>query len=207
MFFSRFVMGRLGRDREFFRYVEGSVADRILARAKHGLTAVPTHTNPYLDYILNGNYTRALPRYLQPQHFAAIRNGLDRLVLFHGPIDEAACVHRGDGFDGFNLSDIFEYVDEEATREIYASLIDVARPGARLAYWNAFVPRGRPAELAARARPLADLAAELHARDRAFFYGNFHVDETLPMTQRSDGDEYDPRKSGVGRRVAAAAVG
>lgn len=40
LFFSRFVMGRLGRDPAFFKYVEGSVADRILERTRHALTAL-----------------------------------------------------------------------------------------------------------------------------------------------------------------------
>ncbi len=31
-------MGRLGRDPEFFRYVEGSVAERILERVEYALT-------------------------------------------------------------------------------------------------------------------------------------------------------------------------
>ena len=40
-------------------------------------------------------------------------------------------------------------------------------------------PRSRPAPLAARARPLEELARELHRRDRAWFYQAFHVDEVL----------------------------
>src|SRR6185369_9655062 len=40
LFFSRFVMGRMGRDPSFFRYVEGSVAQRILTRGRHALTAL-----------------------------------------------------------------------------------------------------------------------------------------------------------------------
>jgi S-adenosylmethionine-diacylglycerol 3-amino-3-carboxypropyl transferase len=46
VFFSRFVMGRLGRDPAFFAQVEGSVADRILARTRHALTRLPTDSNP-----------------------------------------------------------------------------------------------------------------------------------------------------------------
>lgn len=49
IFFSRFVMGRLGRDPAFFRYVQGSVADRILARTKHALTVLDPAKNPYLQ--------------------------------------------------------------------------------------------------------------------------------------------------------------
>jgi S-adenosylmethionine-diacylglycerol 3-amino-3-carboxypropyl transferase len=127
--------------------------------------------------------------------------------MFNGPIDEAARVHQGDGFDGFNLSDIFEYIDQESTREIYASLVEVARPGARLAYWNTLVPRGRPAELAARARPLADVAARLHETDRAFFYGEFHVDQVIPGTKWRSGNESVLHMDGAELCGAVAAVG
>jgi S-adenosylmethionine-diacylglycerol 3-amino-3-carboxypropyl transferase len=136
IFFSRRLMGALGRDPEFFRYVEGSVADRILQRAEYALTVLPTHANPFLDYIVYGNFPRSLPRYLRPENFHKVRDGLERITLHHGRIDDAAPRHAGGGFDGFNLSDIFEYIDPVASRELYATLLEFARPGARLAYWN-----------------------------------------------------------------------
>jgi S-adenosylmethionine-diacylglycerol 3-amino-3-carboxypropyl transferase len=182
VFFSRFLMGRLGRDPEFFRYVEGSVAERILARAHYALTVLPVHSNPYVESILTGNYGRdgrAFPRWLQPEVFAALKRNLDHLILFEGPIEEAAAAHRGAGFDGFNLSDIFEYLDPETSAAIYGRLLDTARPGARFAYWNLLVPRRRPEELAARVRPLDDEARALFARDQAFFYSAFVLEEAV----------------------------
>ena len=176
VFFSRFVMGRLGRDPEFFRYVEGSVADRILTRARHALTVLPTHENPYLTYILTGNYAaEALPRYLRPEYHDAIRSGLDRLTLHHGLIQAAP----GAPFDGFNLSDIFEYLNPELCRDVYGALLDQSSPGARLAYWNMLVPRQCPEELADRVRLLEDLSDELFAQDLAFFYRAFVVEEVV----------------------------
>lgn len=176
LFFSRVVMGRLGRDPEFFTHVEGPVAPRILARTRHALTALPVGSNPYLTYILTGNFRDdALPRYLRPEHGAAIRARLDRVRLERGGAEAAA-----GPFAGFNLSDIFEYMSPSEHERCYATLLDHARPGARLVYWNMLAPRARPANLAARARPLAALATELHARDRAWFYQRLHVDEVLP---------------------------
>jgi len=61
----------------------------------------------------------------------------------------------------------------------YARVLAQARPGARLVYWNMLAPRARPARLAARARPMEDLARSLHARDRAWFYQRLHVDEVV----------------------------
>jgi len=180
VFFSRFAMGRLGRDPEFFRFVEGSVAERILARARYALTVLPTHANPYLESILTGNYSErdgALPRYLEPETFAAVRENLDRLILFHGPIEAAAEAHQDAGFDGFNLSDIFEYLDPATSAAIYGRLLATARPGARFAYWNMLVSRRRPDALSDRIRSLDAEAAELFARDLAFFYSAFILEE------------------------------
>lgn len=183
LFFCRRVMGWLGRDPAFFRYVEGSVAERILARARYALTELPTHDNPYLEYILTGNFGRALPPYLEPARFGALRAGTERLTLHEGTVQDAAAAHAGEGFDGFNLSDIFEYLDPAACSEIFARLCAHARPGARWAYWNMLAPRSHPPETNDRLRSLPDLASRLFRQDRAFFYQAFVVEE-CPRTQQ-----------------------
>lgn len=179
LFFSRFVMGRLGRDPEFFRYVEGSVAERILGRTRYALTVLPTHENPYLEYILTGNFGRALPLYLRPEIYPEVQRNLDRLVLFEGPIDEAAKAHRSEGFDGFNLSDIFEYLDEPTSIEVYGRLLETARLGARFAYWNMLVPRRLSASFPGRVRYLEAESNELFAQDLAWFYSAFILEEVV----------------------------
>jgi S-adenosylmethionine-diacylglycerol 3-amino-3-carboxypropyl transferase len=172
VFFSRFVMGRTGRDPEFFRYVEGSVAERIFKRAEYALTALPTHSNPYLVSIFTGNYrAAALPRYLR--RIDDVRRHLGKLTLVRGSVEEAA---HGK-FDGYYLSDIFEYIDPELTAQIYGRLLDAANPGARFAYWNLLVPRRAPSQFASRITPLDEEARALFARDNAFFYSAFVLEE------------------------------
>jgi S-adenosylmethionine-diacylglycerol 3-amino-3-carboxypropyl transferase len=175
LFFSRFVMGRLGRDPAFFEHVEGSVGDRLLERTRHALTAIPVRTNPYLTYIMTGNYSaHALPRYLRADHVDVIRERLDRVTLLPGPAEAAT-----GSFSGFNLSDIFEYMGDAAHDRAYATLVARAAPGARLAYWNMLAPRGPAPSVADRVRPLHTLARALHARDQAWFYQAFHLDEVV----------------------------
>jgi S-adenosylmethionine-diacylglycerol 3-amino-3-carboxypropyl transferase len=175
IFFSRAVMGRLGRDPEFFRFVEGDVAGRILARTRYAFTVLPTHQNPYLQFIFNGNYGPALPRYLEPKRYAVVRNGCERITLVRGGVDAAAASHGP--FDRFNLSDLFEYLDPSTTEAVYRKILDASRPGSRIAYWNMLAPRRRPESLAGRVRSLDGEAAELHARDLAFFYSAFVLEE------------------------------
>ena len=175
LFFSRAIMGLMGRDPEFFRYVEGSVAEKILTRAEYAFTVLPTHTNPYLNFIFTGHFGSALPRYLEPARYAQLRAGMDRVTFVRGAVQDVAVRHAP--FDGFNLSDLFEYLDPATCADIYRTLLDTARPAARLAYWNMLVPRRRPDSAADRVRSLDERAAALFAVDRAFFYSALVLEE------------------------------
>ncbi len=179
-FFSRFVMGRLGRDPAFFRYVEGSVAERILARTRHALTELDPAENPYLQWILTGRHTTALPFALREENFDAIRSRLDRLEWRLQPLEEFLESIPPGSLDGANLSDIFEYMSEENTERLLSRLAAAARPGARLAYWNMLAPRSRPDSLADRLLPLREMADRLLAGDKAFFYSRFVLEEVRP---------------------------
>jgi S-adenosylmethionine:diacylglycerol 3-amino-3-carboxypropyl transferase len=179
VFFSRFVMGRLGRDPSFFAYVEGRVSDRILERTRHALTELNPADNPYLQWILSGRHTTALPLALRPEHFETIRANLDRLEWHCESIEDFLDRHPEVQVDRFNLSDIFEYMSTENYQRLLEKLVSRGRPGGRLAYWNMLVPRTRPEAMAARLRPLNDLAEKLHRLDRAFFYSRFVVEEIL----------------------------
>jgi S-adenosylmethionine-diacylglycerol 3-amino-3-carboxypropyl transferase len=173
VFCSRAVLGRFGRDPAFLRHADGAIAGPMLERVRHALTVLPPERNPYLAYVLTGSYPpEALPRYLRPEHTETIRDRLDRIRIARGRVQEVP----GE-FNGFNLSDVFEYMSEDEHERSYAALLGRAKPGARLAYWNLLVRRACPQGLAGRVRPLETLAAELHARDLAWFYQAFRLEE------------------------------
>jgi S-adenosylmethionine-diacylglycerol 3-amino-3-carboxypropyl transferase len=177
VFFSRVVMGRLGRDPAFFAHVEGSVATRILARTRHALTVLDPADNPYISWILRGTHGEALPMALRAEHFETIRDHLDRLTWQQSDV-ASALDGVGDGaLHGANLSDIFEYMSPEEYRRQLERLCRALAPGGRLAYWNMLAPRSRPAGMAGQLRPLGDLAARLHGEDKAFFYSALVVEE------------------------------
>jgi S-adenosylmethionine-diacylglycerol 3-amino-3-carboxypropyl transferase len=179
LFFSRPVMGRLGRDPQFFQYVQGNVADRILARTRYALTTLDPATNPYVQWILTGHHTAALPCALRPEHFETIRTHLDRLEWHHRSLEDFLHTADRHTIDRFNLSDVFEYMAPARYHRTLEQLADAGRRGARLAYWNLLVPRSRPLDLAGRLRPLPELAGRLHRADKAFFYSAFVVEEVL----------------------------
>ena len=180
LFFSRFLMGRLGRDPEFFTYVEGSVAERLLQRTEYALTALDPSENPYLQWILTGTHQTALPCALRPENFDAIRANLDRLEWRRQSLEDYLSNAEANSIDKFNLSDVFEYVSRDHYARLLARLAEVGRTGGRLLYWNMLAPRGYLDELAGRLRPLPELAQRLHRQDKAFFYSALIIEEIVP---------------------------
>ncbi len=179
LFFSRWLMGRLGRDPSFFAYVEGSVAERILARTRHALRELDPGNNPYLHWILTGRHGVALPHALREENFLTIRNNIDRLEIRHATLESVLDEEGPGSVDRCNLSDIFEYMSEEAAAQVLARVVSVTRSGGRLAYWNMLVPRRCPAEWSDRVRRREDLGERLLLEDKAFFYSAFIVEEIL----------------------------
>jgi S-adenosylmethionine:diacylglycerol 3-amino-3-carboxypropyl transferase/phosphohistidine swiveling domain-containing protein len=174
VFFSRFVMGRLGRDPSFFQYVEGSVADRIMERARYALTELDPADNPYLQWILTGRHATALPFALRKENFDAIRTNLDRLEWRCAAIEDVLAERN---FDRFNLSDIFEYMSPANYEQLLERLAQAGKPGGRLVYWNMLAPRQRPERLADRLRSLP--AESLFRQDKAFFYRALIIEEVI----------------------------
>ncbi len=179
LFFSRRVMAAMGRSPEQFAHVEGEVSEALLRRARWVLTELPVRDNGYLQWMLTGGWVHpeALPPYLTPEGHRRLGEAAGRIALVHASLEDHLATVEEATYDGFNLSDVFEYLSEDASDALMGQIARAGRPGARLGYWNLFVPRQRPAHLADVLVPQEALAAELSRQDRAFVYDAFRVEE------------------------------
>ena len=175
-FFSRTVMAALGRDPRFFDQVEGSVARRVLAKAERAVTELETAGNPYLNYVLTGEFGAGLPRYLRREHFDTIRLHLDVVEPVHAELGDITPARFGK-FDAFNLSDIFEYMSPCTFEACARSIMAISANEATLAYWNMLVPRSLAGALPASFKRDKAASSFLHRQDKAFFYDAFCVDQ------------------------------
>lgn len=178
LFFSRFAMGRLGRDKAFFDHVDGSVAAHVQRRLSHAAVTCDPVENPYLYWIMNACHGEHLPMAWRAENYETIRDRLDRLDIRHGALE--AFVATGEKADGFNLSDIFEYMSPEVFEQVYGDVLEAANPGARLVYWNMMAPRRVPPAHASRVITQEDVEVAGKANDKAFFYSDFVVEDVLP---------------------------
>lgn len=177
LFFSRFVMGLLGRDPSFFQYAEGDMYSFLMGSTKHALTCLDPSSNPYLQWILTGSFETALPFSLRKENFELIRDNLDRLELRKQSLEDV--LNDEHKFHSFNLSDVFEYMSREAYVALLEKLCRAAHPGARLVYWNMMAHRRRPQSLSAKLHPHDELATRLYHENKTFFYTRFVVEEVI----------------------------
>lgn len=178
IFFSRKVMGLLGRDPAFLKQVKINVGDFILSQAEDQLTSVQAQDNFILRYNLTGNFGDLLPAYLKDETvFASIKNRLDRIKLLHGLIETARELYGN--FDAMNLSDIFEYMNDEIFLKTSGIIQSLCNEGARIGYWNLMVDRRMSEILPTHFRYQEILSQELTAQDRGFFYNRFIIDKAI----------------------------
>ncbi|WP_449047440.1 DUF3419 family protein [Parapedobacter sp.] len=174
IFFSRWVMGRLGRDPQFLKEVGVNVSSHIFQKAEQHLKKTTAQQNPILRYNLTGNYGPLLPHYLQPAPFKQVKANLERLVVRQGFAERIATAYGP--FDAMNLSNIFEYMDTHIFEATARKLIKLLAEGGKMGYWNLMVPR-RISTVFQEVRYLGNLSNTLTNEDLGFFYNQFIVEQ------------------------------
>ncbi|MEZ5012661.1 MAG: DUF3419 family protein [Chitinophagales bacterium] len=177
IFFSKSVMGRAGRDPSFLQEVQIPVSRYVFDKAASHLSSVRSQQNYMLQYILTGNFQDQLPPYLYPVNLEKIRRNLHKLEICQGYL-ETALVRHG-AFDRFNLSDIFEYMDDIQFQQIAENIALHAHQNAIIAYWNLMVPRKLSSAASHLFREITEISDAYNKVDRGFFYNRFQVDSRL----------------------------
>jgi ubiquinone/menaquinone biosynthesis C-methylase UbiE len=75
-------------------------------------------------------------------------------------------------YDRFNLSNLFDWVDDEHLTRALKKVVRTGKPGGRMIYWNTLMPRPLPDLPGLTGH--ADEAADMLKRDR-FIYAHFTV--------------------------------
>ena len=163
VFFGKLVMGRLGRDPRFLKEVKVPVAQFIKGQIERHLSAVSCQRNYFLHYTLQGSFQPLLPPYAREEHFESIKQNLDRLIIRKGYIQEA--FEEYPQFDKFNLSNIFEYLDQAAFQSLSAQLAAHGSTGALYLHWDLMVPRDM-----SQVTNLKPVKFDPHDTDKGFFY-------------------------------------
>jgi len=141
IFFSKKLMGSLGREPEKLKEVEGDVGQTIFKQAELHLKSTQAQHNYMLQYCLTGSFGNLLPPYAEQQNFMAIKKWLQQNEITYQLSDLQQATQKYQNFNRFNLSNIFEYMNKEAFAENTKTLYQNSATNSRLAYWNLMVDR------------------------------------------------------------------
>ena len=177
LFFSKFVMGRFGRDPAFLKEVEVPVSEFIFGQAEAHLSSTECQENYFLRFTLSGNFGDGLPHYARAENFETIQQNCHKLKVFEG-LAEAAFEQFGQ-FNRMNLSNIFEYMNKPTFHEVAKSFAHNCLPKGRIAYWNLMVPRSIATEFPEQCTAVENAISNCARRDKGFFYKKLHIDQHL----------------------------
>ncbi len=166
LFFSKKVLGKYGRDPQFFNENKLPVAETIFRQAERHLQSTEVFRNYYLDYQLRGVFKVKLPFYLMPDNFQKVKINIDKLELFLGVLTDVPVERK---FDIMNLSNIFEYMDVATFKVQKNHIATMSKSNTRIAYWNLLVKR----ELNALDTRFNKLP--VRGEDLCFFYQSFNL--------------------------------
>ena len=138
LFFSKAVMKRLGRDKEFFKYSKGSLSALQKKRFEICVENNLNSENPYLQYVVLNKFS-ALPVYLERENFEIIKQNIDKLIVRKVEFNQA--INEGKKYDFMYLSDIFEYMDASVMEDMSEKISNSLTDGGEVMFFNMMIPR------------------------------------------------------------------
>lgn len=164
-----------------FRYVEEKEFDKNLNRkVARAMCELDNKDNYFFALILLGKFfsREAVPPYLMAKNFSALKKNINKIEVFQGILTDVLKKYGENSFDKFNLSNIFEWMEDDIFNNVMGEVISLAADKARLCYrYTLAQPRNLYESTLKNLTAEPELAEKLHKMDRSFMYESFHVYE------------------------------
>ena len=175
LFFTLLLNRRVFRrtyDAAFFAHLERpSFAEHFRRCAEHALTELLVGDNYFLHHMITGRYpaerAEGVPPYLTTEGHAAVAERRERLTLVDGTMTDYLRILPDASVTGFSLSNICEWLAPNAIDELFAEIVRVATPGARLCFRNFVGWTDVPQRFRAVVREDRAMGEELTRQDRS----------------------------------------
>ena len=121
----------------------------------------------------------ALPRYLDPAHFEAIRANTDRVRVHHIDFASLLSTKAAASVDRYVLLDAQDWMTDDQLNALWSEITRTAAPGARVIFRTAGADTILPGRVSDSLLGQWDYrdaeSRDLTARDRSAIYGGFHL--------------------------------
>jgi S-adenosylmethionine-diacylglycerol 3-amino-3-carboxypropyl transferase len=183
LFFSRTVMS-LFMDSAHFRLVKNlRFGPLIRKQVDDVLRDHPIWENYFVHWVMTRSYPggNCMPPYLREENFETIRSRVDRISIVTEEIETFLAWQRSGSFSKFNLSNIFDWIDDNVFIVLLQEIDRVAGPNSRLCYYNLLRRRVVPGTFNSFTR-YGELAEHLLKHNRAMGYTNFELYAVHPTS-------------------------
>lgn len=177
-FFSQDSLSKQGRHSSQFKYVkEQNVGLTQFQRFTELLNRELISKNSYLYFFFFGKHLIPSPTLplLCPAGYQKLRSQVEKITLVQQDLG-TYLESSEQNFDFMVFSDIFEYLSDQESVELYQRSADRLSMGGRLVHWSLFVDR--ICDLP-EMEHLQDLSQKLTAIDATWFYSKFSAYEKL----------------------------
>jgi len=178
MLFSKPAIYMVTPDRDFFKYYKGDVSAYLLEKTARHLSSVTAQQNHILHYFLFGHFGHLIPHFAREGNYQTIKANLAAVATHEGLVETA--LPRFGKFDGFNLSNIFEYTTQDSFKAVAEALAAGASPAARFTYWNIVLPRKLSDAAPDAFENVLDTDLDRTVPDKGWIYFRFLVDLRRP---------------------------
>ncbi len=179
------VMYSLGIPPQQFEHVrnEGNVTDMYLRRLRRLACDFPVGDNYFAWQAFARHYDlkdrRALPDYLQEEHYATVRAGADRVETRMTSLTRALYEAKPDSFNGFVFLDAQDWMQPHQLEELWTLVALKGQSGSRIIFRTGAaaspIETALTPALRARFKYHETMSQELYQQDRSAIYGGFHV--------------------------------
>lgn len=153
-------------------------AGNLNVKRTRGMTRFFNPDNYFMCLLMLGAHyhENGMAPYLLRENYPKLKANIGRLEIFMGTIGDVLKKDGPGSYDRFNLSNIFEWMTNEVFNGIIREVLELARPGSRMAWRYTFArPRELDAENLSRLVYEPELSEQLFNQDRAFIYESFHA--------------------------------
>lgn len=165
------------------RECPGGVLEEYRKRVEKLACRFPLHDNPFAWQAFGRCYDRrerkAVPEYLRPENFEALKAATPRADILHGSLDGYLAKQPARSLDRYVLLDSQDWMTREAISRLWGEIERTARPGARVIFRTGGrlspVEEALPGPARNAFRYDEARSRRLSETDRSCIYGAFHL--------------------------------
>jgi len=167
------------RSEDYFRYIQRvNYPENHLKKIENTLTKIPIRDNNFASLILLGYYLNenCFPPYLKKENFNKIKKGIDKIEIKTSTVADVLNNLKEDSFTKFNLSNIFDWIDDNIFINQLYEITRVGKNKAKILFSTTRNDRHIP-ECIKTLSQNKQLAIKLLNEDRTMLYSNLEIAE------------------------------